>query len=262
MQDGAVADGQGYEDAVLRRLARHGGRLERRLRSIDGVTEAQIIRFVSPAALDAFMTDPERLACEPPSATAPPPRASCTSVTSRRAVNSIAPRLEGRSGVCEPRWSPVPANPDRPAEPWRIPAGLEARLPHRRLCAVSTMTHVDITVAEPGTSFIGALSRAYRYADRDGIAVAGTDLVLCALRFQAPAVGRNVSRPPPWGRVWRPVRYYRTGLDDPVPPPRTRLAPRFDGRYLLSRGAAEHPRAARAFRPTRWARSRPANLVG
>ena len=62
MPDGAVADGQGYEDAVLRLLARHGGRLERRLRSIDGVAEVQIIRFVSPAALDAFMTDPERLA--------------------------------------------------------------------------------------------------------------------------------------------------------------------------------------------------------
>ncbi len=62
------------------------------------------------------------------------------------------------------------------------------------MCAASPMTHVDTTVAEPGGSFIGALSRAYRYAHRDGIAVAGTDLVLCALRFQAPAVGRTVQR--------------------------------------------------------------------
>ena len=62
MQEGAVADGQGYEDGVLRLLARHGGRLERRLRSIDGVTAVQLIRFVSTAGLDAFMADPDRLA--------------------------------------------------------------------------------------------------------------------------------------------------------------------------------------------------------
>jgi hypothetical protein len=62
MRDHAVADGQSYEDAVLTLLTRHGGRLERRLRSIDGVTEVQIIRFNSPAGLDAFMIDPERLA--------------------------------------------------------------------------------------------------------------------------------------------------------------------------------------------------------
>jgi hypothetical protein len=62
MREGAVADGQDYEDGVLGLLARHGGGLERRLRSIDGVTEVQIIRFVSSAGLDAFMTDPDRLA--------------------------------------------------------------------------------------------------------------------------------------------------------------------------------------------------------
>lgn len=62
MRAGAVADGQRYEDAVLGLLQRHGGHLERRLRSADGVTEVQIIRFDSPGGLDAFMTDPERLA--------------------------------------------------------------------------------------------------------------------------------------------------------------------------------------------------------
>jgi hypothetical protein len=62
MRQGAVVDGQGYEDAVLSLLARHGGSLERRLRSTDGVTEVQIIRFVSPAGLDAFMADPDRAA--------------------------------------------------------------------------------------------------------------------------------------------------------------------------------------------------------
>ena len=62
MHEGAVAEGQGYEDGVLRLLARHGGRVERRLRSIDGVTEVQIIRFVTAAGLDAFLADPDRLA--------------------------------------------------------------------------------------------------------------------------------------------------------------------------------------------------------
>ena len=56
------------------------------------------------------------------------------------------------------------------------------------------MTHVDTTVAEPGGSFIGGSSRGYRYAHRDGSAVAGTDLVLCALRFQAPAGARTGQR--------------------------------------------------------------------
>lgn len=62
MREGAVAQGQGYEDAVLGLLARYDGRLERRMRSVDGVTEIQVIRFASPAGLDAFMADPDRLA--------------------------------------------------------------------------------------------------------------------------------------------------------------------------------------------------------
>jgi hypothetical protein len=62
MRAGAVADGQRYEDAVLNLLSRHGGRLERRLRSIDGAIEVQIIRFTSPTGLNTFMADPERLA--------------------------------------------------------------------------------------------------------------------------------------------------------------------------------------------------------
>lgn len=62
MDRGAVADGQRYEDAVLRLLSRHGGGLERRLRSVDGATEVQIIRFAAKAGLDAFLADPDRLA--------------------------------------------------------------------------------------------------------------------------------------------------------------------------------------------------------
>ena len=62
MRDGAVADGQEYEDAVLGLLGRHGGVLERRVRSVDGVTEVQLIRFAARAGLEAFMADPDRLA--------------------------------------------------------------------------------------------------------------------------------------------------------------------------------------------------------
>ena len=62
MPDGAAAAGQAYEDAVLGLLGRHGGLLERRLRSVDGGTEVQIIRFPATAGLEAFMADPDRLA--------------------------------------------------------------------------------------------------------------------------------------------------------------------------------------------------------
>ncbi|MFI5845425.1 hypothetical protein ACIA8K_37540 [Catenuloplanes sp. NPDC051500] len=61
MHDDAVADGHRYEDAVLALLARHGGRLERRLRTPGGATEVQIIRFTGRAGLDSFMSDPGRL---------------------------------------------------------------------------------------------------------------------------------------------------------------------------------------------------------
>ena len=62
MRPGAAAEGGRYEDEVLALLGRHGGRLERRVRSTDDSTELQIIRFSSPAGLDTFMTDPDRLA--------------------------------------------------------------------------------------------------------------------------------------------------------------------------------------------------------
>jgi GNAT superfamily N-acetyltransferase/uncharacterized protein (DUF1330 family) len=51
-----------YEDAVLALLARHGGRLERQVRTEDGRTEVQIISFADRAGLDAFLADPERAA--------------------------------------------------------------------------------------------------------------------------------------------------------------------------------------------------------
>ncbi|MEU8296500.1 GNAT family N-acetyltransferase [Micromonospora sp. NPDC048909] len=57
-----VEAGQRYEDAVLALLDRHGGRLERRLRTDDGRTEVHVIRFASRAGQESFMADPERLA--------------------------------------------------------------------------------------------------------------------------------------------------------------------------------------------------------
>ncbi|MEH1166696.1 hypothetical protein V6V47_15060 [Micromonospora sp. CPCC 205539] len=42
---GAEEAGRRYEDAVLALLGRHGGRLDRRLRSTDGQAEVHVIRF-------------------------------------------------------------------------------------------------------------------------------------------------------------------------------------------------------------------------
>ncbi|MDO3683198.1 hypothetical protein [Micromonospora sp. C28ISP2-4] len=54
--------GRRYEDAVLALLGRHGGELQRRLRTGDGQTEVHVIRFAARAGLDAFLADPERAA--------------------------------------------------------------------------------------------------------------------------------------------------------------------------------------------------------
>lgn len=57
-----VEAGQGYEDAVLGLLGRHGGVLERRMRDAVSGTEIHVIRFSSRAGYEAVMIDPERLA--------------------------------------------------------------------------------------------------------------------------------------------------------------------------------------------------------
>ncbi|WBB56362.1 GNAT family N-acetyltransferase [Verrucosispora sp. WMMD573] len=62
LPDGAVEAGQRYEDTVLALLPRHGGRLERRLRTGDGRTEVHVIRFDTRAGYQAFLADPERTA--------------------------------------------------------------------------------------------------------------------------------------------------------------------------------------------------------
>jgi hypothetical protein len=61
MTPGSIAAGQRYEDIVLALLRRHGGTLERRMRSTDEAAEVQVIRFRSRAGLESFMGDPDRL---------------------------------------------------------------------------------------------------------------------------------------------------------------------------------------------------------
>jgi hypothetical protein len=61
MAPGSTLAGQGYEDFVLGLLGRHGGALERRVRSTDSATEVHVIRFGSRAGYESFLADPERL---------------------------------------------------------------------------------------------------------------------------------------------------------------------------------------------------------
>ena len=49
-----------YEAAVLPLLPRHGGRLERRLRTSDGRTEIHIVSFTSQEGYESYVADEER----------------------------------------------------------------------------------------------------------------------------------------------------------------------------------------------------------
>jgi hypothetical protein len=62
MAPGHTTAGQHYEDTVLGLLPRHGGSIERRMRSTDSATEVHVIRFRSRAGLESFLVDPDRLA--------------------------------------------------------------------------------------------------------------------------------------------------------------------------------------------------------
>ena len=56
----AVAPFDAYERRVLPLLARHGGRLDRRLRTADGRTEIHLLSFADRAGYDAYVADPDR----------------------------------------------------------------------------------------------------------------------------------------------------------------------------------------------------------
>jgi hypothetical protein len=59
---GAVPGFRAYEDRVLPLLRRHGGRVDRRLRTPDGTTEVHVLSFSSEGAYRGYLTDPERVA--------------------------------------------------------------------------------------------------------------------------------------------------------------------------------------------------------
>ena len=59
-REGQLAE---YEDQVLRLLASHGAQLLIRVNALEGEpTEVQVLEFPSEDALEAFQTDPKRLA--------------------------------------------------------------------------------------------------------------------------------------------------------------------------------------------------------
>ena len=57
---GSVPAFQAYEDRVLPLLRRHGGRVERRLRTPDATTEVHLLSFDSEDAYRGYLADPER----------------------------------------------------------------------------------------------------------------------------------------------------------------------------------------------------------
>jgi hypothetical protein len=57
---GAEAGFQAYESAVLPLLQRHGGRLERRLRTDDALTEVHIVSFASEEGFQSYLADEGR----------------------------------------------------------------------------------------------------------------------------------------------------------------------------------------------------------
>lgn len=61
MAPGHTEAGRRYEDAVLELLGRHGGSLERRLRTGDSATEVHVIRFRTRGDYESFIVDPDRL---------------------------------------------------------------------------------------------------------------------------------------------------------------------------------------------------------
>ena len=50
-----------YEELVLPLLRRHGGVLERRLRTPDGSSEVHVVSFGEQAGYESYLADPERL---------------------------------------------------------------------------------------------------------------------------------------------------------------------------------------------------------
>jgi len=56
---------EAYEEKVLALVPQHDGRLEMRLRSLDGQTETHVLYFPDEQAFDRFRSDPRRIALAP-----------------------------------------------------------------------------------------------------------------------------------------------------------------------------------------------------
>lgn len=63
--EGGLGAFDAYESAVLPLLAEHGGRLQRRLRTLDDRVEAHLVTFPDSEALDAYRADPRRSTAAP-----------------------------------------------------------------------------------------------------------------------------------------------------------------------------------------------------
>lgn len=55
---------EAYEAKVLPLLARHGARLEMRVRALDGSSETHLLSFPDSGAFEAYRADPVRMAAQ------------------------------------------------------------------------------------------------------------------------------------------------------------------------------------------------------
>jgi hypothetical protein len=65
LPEGRLGAFDAYERAVLPLLAEHGGRLERRLRTLDDRVETHVVSFPSDEEFAAYRADPRRSAAGP-----------------------------------------------------------------------------------------------------------------------------------------------------------------------------------------------------
>lgn len=65
LPEGGLGAFDDYERVVLPLLAEYGGRLERRLRTVDDRVEAHLITFPGSENLAAYRADPRRLEAAP-----------------------------------------------------------------------------------------------------------------------------------------------------------------------------------------------------
>lgn len=65
LPDGGLSDFDAYESAVLPLLAEYGGRLQRRLRTLDDRVEVHLVTFPNDEDLAAYRADPRRSTAAP-----------------------------------------------------------------------------------------------------------------------------------------------------------------------------------------------------